>query len=146
MSKEHLNRNGRPPGARNKRTMEFIEYLEGKGFNPAEALLDVYKIAMERFAEELMLLENNRRSPMESHAVQYLKIAGDKAAEIASYAFPKLKAIEYKRSNDYDGLTLMEKLEASKQLVILLEDEVKKNGSKPSEPDIVESSTTFREV
>lgn len=41
------NRKGRPPGARNKRTVEFAEYLLNKYTSPAERLLQIASMSIE---------------------------------------------------------------------------------------------------
>ena len=116
---------GRPPGARNKRTIEFLEVLEARGFCPASALMDTYKIAMEKFISEVEKEDSGRISPMESNAAKYLKIAADNASDLATYAYPKLKAIEQKRVNQTEGMTIEQKLEAARLMVQLLEREAK---------------------
>jgi hypothetical protein len=123
---------GRPMGAKNKRTKEFLEILEASGFCPATALMDIYKISMARFAEECAKEDSGRISPMESNAVKYLKIAGDHAAELASYSYTRLKAIEHQRVSVTEGMSAQEKLEASRMMVKMLEEEVKSNGSESS--------------
>jgi hypothetical protein len=117
---------GRPPGSRNRRTIEFLEILEARGFCPASALMDVYKIAMEKFISEVEKEDSGRISPMESNAAKYLKIAADNASDLATYAYPKLKAIEQKRVNETEGMTIEQKLEAARLMVQLLEREVQK--------------------
>lgn len=119
---------GRPLGSRGRRTIEFLERLEAAGFCPATALMDIYKIAMEKFIVECEKEESGRISPMESNAAKYLKIAADNASDLASYAYPKQKAIEQKRISATDGMTPQEKLEAAKSIVCVLEQQVK-NGS-----------------
>jgi hypothetical protein len=114
---------GRPLGSRNKRTVEFLELLEAKDFCPASALMDVYKIAMEKFISEVEKEDSGRISPMESNAAKYLKIAADNASDLATYAYPKLKSIEQKRVNATEGMTIEQKLEAARLMVQLLERE-----------------------
>ena len=123
---------GRPKGSRNKRTVEFLETLQAAGFDPAEALISTYKIAMEKFIEESEKVESGRLSPMESNALGYLKLAGDKAGELASYAYPKLKAIDKRITSFTEDMTSQEKLDAARLMVEVFQDEVK-NEPKPSE-------------
>jgi hypothetical protein len=121
---------GRPPGALCKRTKEFIEVLEQNNFCTASALLDVYKIAMTRFTEDIAKEDAGRYSPMESNAHKYLGHALSALSEIASRSYPKLKSVEQRKANPTDGMTLEQKLEAAKVMVLLLEREA--SGSKPT--------------
>lgn len=120
---------GRPPGARNKRTVEFMRVLEDSGFCPATALVDVYKISMARFTEEVEREDKGLVSPMESNAAKYLKIAADQASDLASYAYPKLKSIErVKDANPLDGMADAQKLEMMRAALTLFESQVKARG------------------
>lgn len=113
---------GRRPGAINKRTQDAISRLEAANFCPITALLDGHKIAMQQFVEELDLVASNRRSPMESCAAQYLKMAIDCARELAAYSYPKLKAIEVtKPGSPIEGMTDEQQLEAMKHAVAFKE-------------------------
>lgn len=116
---------GRPPGFPNKRTVQFMQTLEAAGFNPAQALIDLHKVAMARMVEEMEKEDTGRISPMESKVPQYMKIACDSARELASYAYPKLKAIEQTKTNAAQGMSSSEKLQAVKAMVQILEQEVK---------------------
>ena len=116
---------GRPPGSLNKRTIQFMQTLEDAGFNPAQALIDLHKIALVRMAEEMESEDCGKISPMESKVPQYMKIATDTAKELASYAYPKLKAVEQQRVSSTEDMTAAQKLEAAKMMVRLLEQQVK---------------------
>lgn len=120
---------GRPAGSLNRRSIEFRAVLEAAGFCPATAMMDTYKTALTKFAEECAKEDNGRISPMESHAAKYLKIASDNAADLASYTYPKLKAIEQKKSDPLSDMTPEQKLEALKEAVKVLQAQVKANGS-----------------
>lgn len=110
--------NGRPKGVPNKRTVAFFETIQEAGFDPAKAMLDVYEDA-----KKSLDYCNREERPI------YLKLAFDAAKEIASYCYPKLKSIEHSKPNPLDGMTPEQKLEAMRQAVLLLEGEVKKDGS-----------------
>ncbi len=99
--------------------------LEAAGFDPAQALIDLHKIAMARMTEEMDKEDTGRISPMESKVPQYMKIACDSAKDLASYAYPKLKAIEQTKVNPTQGMTSLQKLEAAKAMVQILQQEVK---------------------
>jgi hypothetical protein len=116
---------GKPKGTIHKRTLEFRAVLEAAGFCPATALLETYKIALAQFADDLEKLESGRISPMESSAAQYLKIACDVSKELASYSYPKLKAIEQQKPDPLIDMTPVQKLEAMRQAVKMLEAETK---------------------
>lgn len=128
----HKHSKGRVPGAVNKRTAEAYETLRANNFDPIKALMDGHQIAMARFVEELDLVASNRLSPMESSAPQYLKMAIDCAKDLASYAFPKLKAIEQIKADPLSEMTPQQKLEAMRMAVAHLEAQVKKDGDGPS--------------
>ena len=118
---------GRPKGALNKRTREAQAILEDAGFCPITAMIDMYKTAIERFAEEIQKEDSGRGSGfIESDAPRYLKIASDAAKDLASYSYPKLKAIERISSNPLDGMSPEQRLEAMKQAVAFLESDIKK--------------------
>lgn len=108
--KGHKLATGRPVGSISKKTRTFQETLEAKGFSVAEALLDIHNKGME--------LYESKGDP------QGLKIAGDMVKEIASYYLPKLKSVEHSNKSPLTGMTSVEKLEAMKQAVKMLEKEV----------------------
>lgn len=121
----HTKIGGRVKGVPNKRTQEARSILEANNFCPLTAMMDIHKIAMTKFVEEVDKEDSGRISPMESNAATYLKIAADKAADLAAYAFPKLKSIEQTKANPLEGMTIQEKLEAARQFVKLLEEQAK---------------------
>lgn len=129
---------GRPIGSRNKRTIEFLEVLEENGFCAATALMDCYKEAKKTYDNYGLIYDaisearddknhetGQFAAPTEDHAHKYLKIAADIAKELASYSYPKLKAIEQRRVNGTEGMSIEEKLEAARLMVQVLEREVK---------------------
>lgn len=135
---------GRPPGARNKRTVEFLDVLEAEGFDPARALIELYREARKVYdnygtiydaicdAREEKARETGLINvPPEDKADKYLKIAMDAAKELASYAYPRLKAIEKATISPLDGMTAAQKLEAFKQAIPLLEAQAKAESSGP---------------
>lgn len=89
---------GRPKGARNKRTKEFMDVLERRGFVPADALIDCYNHAIADYKYYSELFRSNRISPMEDNSHKHLKIAADIAEKVATYTYPKLKSIEKKNT------------------------------------------------
>jgi hypothetical protein len=91
---------GRPRGARNKRTVEFMSVLEKANFCPASALIGCYLKALADYEYYSELLRSNRISPMEDNSSKYLRIASDLAKDLSSYAYPKLKSIEQTKSSD----------------------------------------------
>ncbi len=116
---------GSRAGVPNKRTQEVRELLAGLGYCPTQSLVEISKIAMTRFVEELQLVESGRYSPMESGASAYLKMALDCAKELAGYVNPKLKSIEQVRSNPTEGMSPQQRLEAMKQAVLIFEANLK---------------------
>jgi hypothetical protein len=85
---------GRPKGALNKSTMEFKAAIIKSKHPPAQALIDCYNNAMAEYAHYSTLLRENRISGMEDNGWRYLKIAADMAEKIASYLYPKRKAVD----------------------------------------------------
>jgi hypothetical protein len=116
---------GRPLGSVNKRSLEFRAVLETSGFCPVTALIDGHKTALARFAEEIAKEDSGRISPMESSAAKYLKLAIDCASDLASYSYPKLKAVEQTKNDPLSGMTTAEKLEAMRQGAKFLESQLK---------------------
>lgn len=116
---------GKKPGTMNSVTTEFRAVLEKAGFCPATAMIDMYRIALEKFVDESKKVEANALSPMESQAAKYLKIASDNASDLASYAYPKMKALEQVKPGPLEGMTPEQKLEAMKNAVQMLELQIK---------------------
>jgi hypothetical protein len=114
----HIITPGRPKGALNRKTQDFLQTLKERNYNVAEALLDIYEKALAEFSAGSDTLQR----------LAALKVAGDMAKEIASYSMPKLKAMEVSTSNPLDGMTNAEKLEKLKQAVIMLEQQDDKDG------------------
>ena len=130
---------GRPPGARNKRTVEFMATLEREGFDPAMALIECYREARKTYDNYGTIYDaicdaNTQKgqhfAPPEDRADKYLKIAADIAKDLASYAYPKLKSIEKKDDNHLKDMSPTQRLEAMRHAVQMLELQIKKdNGS-----------------
>ncbi len=110
---------GRPIGSLNRRTSELIAKLEEGGFDPAGELIDCYQEA--RAAYKKLDLEEG---------LGYLKIASDIAKDLASFCYPKIKAVEQIKGNILEGMSTQEKLEAMKQAVAMMESQVKGDESK----------------
>lgn len=126
---------GRPKGSLSKRTLEFAAVLAENNFDVAKALLWTFKEAKKSYEFYQERLKDNRISPLEDKAPVYLRICGDTAREIASYTYPKLKAIDRPPPNVLEGMNGEQKLEAMKQAVLKLELE------KRSEVDVEEVSS-----
>jgi hypothetical protein len=123
--KGHALSQGRPKGSINKRSLEFQQVLAEKNFNVAEALVWCYQEAKEKYDFYHQGVETGRFSPMEDNAPKYLKIASDMAKEMASYSFPKLKAVEHQKTDPLAGMSPEQKLEAMRHAVHKLELELK---------------------
>lgn len=126
---------GRQKGTLNKRTLEFASVLKEHNFCPASAMIDVYNRAIEAFE-----LADTKEAPA------YLSTASSMASGLASYAYPKLKSIDYSKSHDLAGMTAEQRLEAMRHAVRMLELQVneevkngKDKGNKESE-EILQSS------
>lgn len=94
---------GRAKGTPNKRTLQFTEVLEKHNFCAASAMIEIYQEAKKIYAGYAKIYEAIQRAksieagfdvPLEDKADKYLRIAGDMACEISSYAYPKRKAVE----------------------------------------------------
>lgn len=125
---------GRPKGSISSRSIDFAQTLERHNFNPAEALIEIYKEARKTYdnyatiyeaLENARIDEGKQISPSEDKADKYLKIALDAAKDLAGYAYPKLKAIEQVKTGALDNMTPEQRLEAMKLAVKMLEDQVK---------------------
>jgi hypothetical protein len=104
---------GRAPGTPNKRTAEFAETLAKHNFNAAEALLELYEKA------KVGIEYGNR-----DEKPKYLKIAADLAMDIADRVYPRIKSIEHKQSNPYEGMTPEQKLEIMRAASRALEEQL----------------------
>lgn len=94
---------GRPKGSPNKRTLEFQAVLAKHDFCPASAMIEIFNEAKKIYANYALIYdaiceakanEAGYPVPTEDKADKYLRIAGDMAREISSYAYAKRKAIE----------------------------------------------------
>ncbi len=129
---DHKRAKGRPKGSLNKRTLMFVQVLEARNFCPASAMIDCYQSAIKIYENYDTIydaivdrkLELGNKTPTEDKAHIYLKIAGDLAKEISSYAYPKLKATDTKR-DPLEGLTEQEILEVLKNAQAALEHRIK---------------------
>lgn len=132
---------GKVAGTLNKRTVEAIAILERNNFCPIEALIECYNDAKKVYdnygviydaiceaSEEQAREKGYARVPPEDKADKYLRIAADTAKDLASYAFPKLKAVEQHKTNPTEGMTLEQKRDAARMMLQVLEEQIK-NGS-----------------
>jgi hypothetical protein len=119
----------RTKGSLGKKTEKVLELAKKLKTEPLKQIETVGGIALKRFAELVEKEDAGVISMMESKADVYLKIAANCAAELASYTYPKLKAIERITSNPLEGMTHEQKLEAMRQAVKALEAQSNGNGS-----------------
>lgn len=103
---------GRPKGTLNQRSLDYAATLAAHNFNPAAALLDIFKRAMKDYEEA-----DPEQRPT------FLNIAMSAADKMQPYVYPKLSSVEVQTKNPLDGMTAAEKLEAMRQAVKLLEAE-----------------------
>lgn len=92
---------GRPKGARNFKTAMVAETMARLNFDPAEALVRVYKDARKEYKRAAEIHDaicdaRNRaglghKNPLSDEGAAYLKIATSAAAELMPYIYPKLK-------------------------------------------------------
>lgn len=140
MGFEHGNKvsKGRPKGSVNKRTQDFRAVLEAHDFCPVSAMIECYREAKKTYDNYGLIYDaitdarekdqdstGTYHAPLEDHAHKYLKIAGDMAKDISSYTYPKLKAIEQKKSGPLDGMDPEQRLEAMKCAVAIAEAQIK---------------------
>lgn len=104
---------GRPKGALNRKTQQFQAILEERGFNLAEAFLDIRDEAAKQY--------NKCDSFDPIAAVAALKLLRDVTADIASYSLPKLKSVEMPVQSQLEGLSLQEKIKVLKDATALYE-------------------------
>ena len=118
---------GRQKGAINLRTRHAQEVLARLDFNPIAAMAEIYKISMQKFIEELDAEDSGRISRMESNAAKYLGHALQSAGQLAPYVYPKLKSVEHVRTSDVQTMSPKERLEAMKNAVKVLEQQIEKS-------------------
>ena len=95
-------RGGRKKGALNKKTLDLIETLSAKGYDPVAELIRIAAIAEKEYerADEIFDAIQARRHDLklvplsESTAPTYLKIMQASASDLMNYVYPKRKAIE----------------------------------------------------
>ena len=130
----HKKVGGAKVGSIQQRSKTFREVMEKHNFCAATALIEIYLEAKKTYDNYAVIYEaiSDARDkqgldarPVEDKQDKYLKIAGDMAKELASYAYPKLKAIEHKKENPTDGMTPEQKLEFLKVMENKLKLEVK---------------------
>jgi hypothetical protein len=120
---------GRPKGSLSKRTTEFHAVLEKHNFCAASAMIEIYEEAKKVYSSYAVIYEAIVQAKsaeagypaiVEDKADKYLRIAGDMAKEISSYAYPKRKAIE--QSVDQELLDIIKSLEgkSTEELLALL--------------------------
>lgn len=79
---------GRKAGTPNKKTKELMEVLVKHDFEPAEALIYIYKQAKQIF-------EYRKQRSNLAGALTAMDRMHDAASELAGYVYPKKKAIEH---------------------------------------------------
>jgi len=101
---------GRKAGTPNRLTLDLIETLQEKGFDPAAELIRVNIEAWKEYnrASEIFDAIQDKRIaydlvPLtESEASTYLKIAQDSAKDLMKYVYPQRKAVELSGQNGKD--------------------------------------------
>lgn len=121
------NPNGRPPGIPNRGSLRVNAILQKRGYDPIEAMLSAAEIALQKFIEHTEKENSGAISLMESQAHEYLKTYVKIAADLAKFCHPTLKAIEVKQVDPLQGMSPIQRLEAMKQAVAMLELKVKGN-------------------
>lgn len=111
----HKKYGGKRVGSVNKRTKEFETLLAHHDFCPASAQIDVYRKAE-------MQYESADQEQNTDLALKSLKIMSETSRDLCSYAYPKLKTIDYKKSSEWVNLTTLEQYKA----VSVLQEELKK--------------------
>jgi hypothetical protein len=93
---------GRKKGSLNQKTKDLVELMDKHGFDPAEALMELYSSARKAFDhyDEIYDAIIDRKTqlgiktPTVDHGPTYLKMAADIASELMQYRYPKRKALE----------------------------------------------------
>lgn len=122
--KGHKHSSGRPKGSINKRSQEFADKLEAKGFDLAEALLELHREGMKTY----------RQGAFE-HQMEGLKVANSAVKEIATYLLPKFQSISVSKDDTLENMTPQQKLEAMREAVKLMEAEQEKEVKKIDHSD-----------
>ncbi len=105
----HKKIGGKKIGSVNKRTKEFEAILEKHNFIPAEAQIEVYRRAEIDYEEAHEIQDIDL-------ALKALKIMSETSRDLCAYAYPKLKAIDFKRNGEWVSLSLYEQYNAAKAL------------------------------
>ena len=122
---------GRARGTPNKSSMRVDLTCQAMKYYPIEKLIEASKIVLEKFIEHSEKEASGQISLMESQAAEYMKIYVLIAKEIAGYIHPKRKAIEYTQPDATQGMTPIQRLEAMKQAVLMLELKMKEEDAAP---------------
>lgn len=119
---------GRPKGTKGKRLVEITEIADRLGCNPVEILM--------RFAQGdwqgLGYSKGTKIVYTEAGAIEEDLITPSEriqaAKEAAQYMYPKKKSVEHITQSSLEGMTPQQKLDALKQMVQLMEKEVREIG------------------
>lgn len=120
----------RPKGSPNRSSMRVDMTCQIRGFLPIDALIDAAELSMKKFVAEIDRETANKISPLESKAVEYLKLYVNIASKVASFIHPQKKAIDHTYASPLEGMSTQQKLDAMKEAVKLLE--LQTNGKEQS--------------
>lgn len=125
----HKHAIGRPKGSMNKNNLQFREVLEKHNFCPATAMIEIFNEAKKVYQSYAVIYEaivaaksadQGYPAVLEDKADKYLKIAGDMAKDLASYAYAKRKAIETTIDPDLLAAIELYKDKSDEELVAIM--------------------------
>lgn len=96
-----------------------------RGYSSMDAMIDAAEIALAKFIEHSEKEASGAISLMESQAHEYLNTYVKIAATIAKFIHPQRKAIEVSQADPLRDMSPLQRLEAMKQAVAMLELKVK---------------------
>lgn len=120
---------GRKPGSINKRQRTILETAERVGCDPFEILLLFAKGDWEAlgYKSEKVTVSISDAGIVEKYTIDP-NTRAKCASEAVQYIVPKLKSIEHKQSNIYEGMEPEQKLEMLRDAVKALEDSIVRSG------------------
>lgn len=116
----------RKKGIPNRSTMRAELTCQVRGFSSIDAMIDAAEIALAKFVEHSTKEQDGTISLMESQAHEYLNTYVKIASTIAKFLHPTRKAIDVTALDPLKDMNTVQRLEAMKQAVLMLEHEVKK--------------------
>lgn len=114
---------GKPKGTIHKYTRDFRDTLAENNFDIAKTLLQLFQENLKKYNETTDI----------QHQIQFMRMTVDLAKDIASYAMPKLKAIEVSTDDPFKEMSAAEQLQVTLDAIPVLEQRAKEEAEKQNE-------------